>query len=47
MTVKVEVSKVILEKKTLDIRISEDELLGRIILLVKEGSLMKKGLQMT
>ncbi|MBS7612220.1 hypothetical protein KEJ27_08495 [Candidatus Bathyarchaeota archaeon] len=35
--VEVEVPKVILEKKTLDIRIGEDELLGRIILLVKEG----------
>jgi hypothetical protein len=33
----VEVPKVILEKKPLDIRIGEDELLGRILLLVKEG----------
>ena len=33
----VEVPKVILEKKPLDIRIGEDELLGRIVLLVKEG----------
>lgn len=37
VTVKVEVPKVILEKKALEIRISEDELLGRMILLVKEG----------
>ncbi|MCX8176498.1 MAG: hypothetical protein N3E48_04630 [Candidatus Bathyarchaeota archaeon] len=35
--VNVEVPRVILEKKPLDIRISEDELLGRIITLVKEG----------
>jgi len=35
--VKVEVPKVILEKKALEIRIGEDELLGRMILLVKEG----------
>lgn len=34
---KVEVPKVILEKKPLDIRIGEDELLGRILLLIKEG----------
>jgi len=33
----VEVPKVIVEKKPLDIRIDENELLGRIILLVKEG----------
>ena len=33
----IEVPRVILEKKPLDIRIGEDELLGRIILLVKEG----------
>ncbi|MGP3667770.1 MAG: hypothetical protein ACKD6N_04065 [Candidatus Bathyarchaeota archaeon] len=35
--VNVEVPRVILEKKPLDIRISEDELLGRIVTLVKEG----------
>jgi len=33
----VEVPRVILERKPLDIRISEDELPGRIILLVKDG----------
>ena len=33
----VEVPRVILERKPVDIRISEDELPGRIILLVKDG----------
>jgi hypothetical protein len=33
----VEVPKVIIERKPLDVRIGEDELPGRIILLVKEG----------
>jgi len=33
----IEVPRVILEKKPLDIRINEDELLGRIILLAREG----------
>mgnify|MGYP000580737795 FL=1 len=37
INIQVEVPRVILEKKPLDIRISEDELLGRIILLVREG----------
>ena len=36
-TLTVEVPRVILEKKPLDIRISEDELPGRIILLAQEG----------
>ena len=35
--VSIEVPRIILEKKPLDIRISEDELLGRIIILAKEG----------
>ena len=33
----IEVPRVILEKKPLDVRVNEDELLGRIILLVREG----------
>lgn len=37
INIQVEVPRVILEKKPLDIRINEDELLGRIILLVREG----------
>jgi hypothetical protein len=37
ISLRVEVPKVVLEKKPLEIRISEDELLGRIILLMKEG----------
>ena len=37
MNVTVEVPRVILEKKPLDIRISEEELPGRIILLAQEG----------
>jgi predicted transcriptional regulator len=37
ININVEIPKVIIEKKALDIRISEDELLGRMILLVKEG----------
>jgi hypothetical protein len=36
-TLTVEVPRVILEKRPLDIRISEDELPGRIILLAQEG----------
>lgn len=37
LNLKVEVPRVILEKKPLDVRISEDELPGRIILLAREG----------
>ena len=37
INIQVEVPRVILEKKPLDIRINEDELLGRIILLVRGG----------
>jgi len=37
ITLMVEVPRVILEKKPLDIRISEEELTGRIIMLVREG----------
>lgn len=33
----IEIPKVIIERKPLDIRINEEELLGRIILLMKEG----------
>ena len=37
LTLKVEVPKVFLERQMVDVRISEDELQGRIILLAKEG----------
>jgi len=37
ITLKVEVPRVILEKKPLDIRISEEQLTGRIIMLAREG----------